>query len=286
MTTSQTVDFLKAIKKESGLLLGRRDLLMLEAAVARRTDCRNRGDRNDLLEQLTSDPSGRGLSHLIAELAPGVTGFFRDREHFDFIARFLRNRAAETTSAPRLWSAGCSTGEEVYSLAMTLHPLLGEIGLKTEILGTDINPIALRRARAACYSMADLAPVSPALAREYFSMAMADGRLVAAEAVRRMVRFREHNLAALPYKMAGPFAVVLCRHTLMYFDDALQSRVIRELRNHLEPDGLLVTGHQEDLLGIEEHFRKIEPGVYRRLSAQELIPQQRPIRFRRNEATA
>jgi chemotaxis protein methyltransferase CheR len=135
MTTSQTVDFLKAIKKESGLLLGRRDLLMLEAAVARRTDCRNRGDRNDLLEQLTSDPSGRGLSHLIAELAPGVTGFFRDREHFDFIARFLRNRAAETTSAPRLWSAGCSTGEEVYSLAMTLHPLLGEIGLKTEILG-------------------------------------------------------------------------------------------------------------------------------------------------------
>lgn len=293
MTTRQAAEFLTLIRNESGIVLGRRDLPLLEAAVARRSLGRDRGDGcGEILAGLTGDPGGLGLAGLIAELAPGVTRFFRDREQFAFVARFLRARALTGQPAPRLWSAGCSTGEEAYTLAMTVHPLLGEIGPGVEILGTDINSVALETARAARYSTADLAPVPPALVRSFFPTAAAgpngaaDDRHAASQSLRRMVTLRKQNLADLPYEVGGPFAAILCRHTMMYFDTALKTRVIREFAHRLESGGVLLTGHQEEWPDAEALLTKVGPGIYKRRSNKETPRRRRPCPAGRNEAVA
>lgn len=188
---------------------------------------------------------------LIAQMTVGETYFFRDSQHFDFISQRLLPELAAMRGAdhhPRLWSAGCATGEEAYSLAMTLDEAGKLAG--AFVLGTDLNPAALSRARAAHYTKWSLRGLDPRLLSKYFRAVKKE--VVLAAHVREAVTFEELNLAGIAYPSAATstFAMdlILCRNVLIYFGPQTIAEVARRFFGALAPGGYLITGPSDPLL--------------------------------------
>jgi chemotaxis protein methyltransferase CheR len=165
------------------------------------------------------------------------------------------------------WSAACSTGEEVWTLACLLNEALP--GRKVHILATDISNKALRFAAAACYPLDRCRDLPPAWLSRWF---VAEGRppqaYRVAEAIRAQVQFQRINLVErLPWPHRFP--VVFCRNVMIYFDRATQERVVRQLTEHLEPGGYLFVGHAESLTGVSHGLEYVQPAVYRNASRRE-----------------
>ena len=149
----------------------------------------------------------------------------------------------------RLWSAACSTGQEPYSLALTLLSLAPDAAtLDVRILATDIDPAVLAQARQGHYGEADLAPVPRDLRHRWFTPAEPGAWSVAAEP-RRLVAFRTLNLSSGTWPMRGRFQAVMCRNVVIYFDDATQAALWERLASLIEPGGYLYIGHSERLMG-------------------------------------
>lgn len=201
---------------------------------------------------------------------PGTTGFFRDAEHFAAVTDALRRRARAMTRPPRVWSVGCATGQEPYSLAMVLLERGGEIGALPRILATDVDEAALGAAEAGLYEERDTASVPAGYRERCFGPADPGGRRRIGAGARRLVEFRRHDVLQQEPPDEGPFAVVLCRHLLMHCDEAQRERIVARLRLALEPEGLLVIGFQDELpaVGIED-FTELGRGLYRLLPAAE-----------------
>lgn len=188
---------------------------------------------------------------LIAQMTVGETYFFRDSQHFDFIgARLLPELMERRGSSyrPRLWSAGCATGEEAYSLAIALE----EYG-KLEgafVLGTDLSQAALSRARAGRYTKWSLRGLDPRLLAKYFRRVNAE--VVLAPNIRDSVSFEELNLAgfAYPSPITSTFSMdlVLCRNVLIYFGPSTIASVAQRFFESLAPGGYLITGPSDPLL--------------------------------------
>jgi chemotaxis protein methyltransferase CheR len=179
--------------------------------------------------RLTAEP--RLLAELIGEVSVGETSFFRHAAQFDV----LRTRVLPALRAPRVWSAGCSSGEEAYSLAI----LLDECGLlgRARICATDVSPQSLSRARRGEYGNWSLRGVAPAQ-RERALLRAGEGWSIAPRF--RAIDFRLHNLldGAPP---GAPFDLILCRNVLLYFGPAALDRAARVLASALVPGGTLVT---------------------------------------------
>ena len=188
---------------------------------------------------------------MLAALTTNVTRFFREPHHFDHLRTRVLPRLAERARAGarvRLWSAGCSTGPEPYSIAMTLLEVLPEaVELDVRILATDIDPNVLAEAREGLYSDQALEPAPTEGRRRWFKPEKGSGQLMwrAAETLQSLIAFRELNLVAQPWPMKGRFDAIFCRNVMIYFDEPTQREVVRNLANRLEPGGQLYIGHSE-----------------------------------------
>lgn len=208
--------------------------------------------------ELVRDPAAGELAEMIDALTTNKTDFFREPAHFELLAR-----VAPATRGPlRIWSAGCSTGEEPYTLAMVLHDALPDLALRdVRVLATDVSARALAHARAGVYSAAAMRPVPAAQRRRHFARA-ADGWEVGAT-LRSPVTFARLNLMA-PWPMRGPFQAILCRNVMIYFDRATQQRLVQRFQELLAPGGHLFVGHSESLTGLDHRLTYVQPAVYRR----------------------
>lgn len=215
--------------------------------------------------------SGEGAeerSHIIAALTTNVTRFFREPHHFDH----LRRKVVEPLAAAirqgrrlRIWSAGCSSGQEPYSIALTLLALMPDArAFDVRILATDINPHVLETARRAVYPAEEVAAVPAELRRSWLEPA-GDGAMRLDEAPRGLVSFRPLNLIG-SWPMKGPFDVVFCRNVVIYFDEATQARLLGRIASLLRPGGYLYLGHSERMVGpAEALFRLDGTTTYRKL---------------------
>ena len=198
------------------------------------------------------------LSHLVDALTTNKTGFFRERPHY----RFLKAHAAQLRrddGGPRLWSAGCASGEEPYSLAILLH----ELGLgDARILATDISATVLQRARQAAYPAQEIEPVPVALRQRWFEHAGDDLVRVRTRG-RQSVSFVRLNLLAR-WPMRRPFHVIFCRNVMIYFDRDTRQRLLLRFHERLAPGGYLFIGMAEGLTGLQHPFHYIEPAVYQK----------------------
>lgn len=202
--------------------------------------------------RLVEGPDGAAEAiEMVSALTTNVTSFFRERHHFDALRDTvlppLLARAREGGRL-RLWSAGCSSGEEPYSIAMTLLGLCPDAArLDIRILATDIDPAILARARAGRYPAETLEPLTTAQRERYFDR-VDDGWQVR-PALTELITFRELNLAA-EWPVKGPFQVIFCRNVAIYFDRDVQERIWSGFADRLEsPDGFLAIGHSERLTG-------------------------------------
>ena len=188
---------------------------------------------------------------MLAALTTNVTRFFREPHHFEHLAAKVLPRLAARARAGgrvRMWSAGCSTGPEAYSIAMTLLEALPEAAdLDVRILATDIDPDVLAAAENGLYSDRALAPAPAEQRRRWFRPEREAGALNwrAVQALQSLIVFRELNLVAQPWPMKGRFDVIFCRNVMIYFDEATQAQLIAALVDRLEPGGQLYIGHSE-----------------------------------------
>lgn len=224
-------------------------------------------------ERLLAAPVGAAeLRRLGRHLTIGETYFFRDAELFraletQALPRLIRERAG-TTRRLRLWSAGCSTGEEAYSLAILLARLLPvQEGWSISIVGSDVNPAAVRVAEAGVYGEWSFRATPDWVRRRYF-VAVGRNEVQVAPWLRERVRFTVHNLAEDPYPAGGPGAVdlVLCRNVLMYFAPGQARRVVQLFGSVLAADGWLVPSPYEaspELFRGLERDRSVDVPMYR-----------------------
>lgn len=236
------------VRQETGIVLppGRQRAIL--AAVARASD----GLDPAAFLRAVGDPGGdRDLAdRLIDEVTVQETAFLRDRGQLDAIdwPRLLQVARAAGSDTIRVWSAGCASGEEAYSLALLATEAFAPAPAPVEILGTDISGAALAAAAAGRYRERAVRALDASLRRRYLHR-QADGRYLAGDRLRSLVRFRRHNLARdqkLPGGEAG-FDLITCRNVLIYFEAPLAERVITALDRSLRPGGVLMLGAADAL---------------------------------------
>ncbi|PZF76566.1 chemotaxis protein [Aestuariivirga litoralis] len=222
----------------------------------------------DYCELVGSDEGSEERTQMIAALTTNVTRFFREPHHFDHLRRkVVEPAAAEIRQGRRLriWSAGCSSGQEPYSIALTLLSVIPDArAYDVRILATDINPIVLEQARKATYPAEEVVSV-PADMRKSWMEPTGIGTLRLDEAPRGLVSFRPLNLIG-SWPMKGPFDAVFCRNVVIYFDEKTQMRLLTRLSSLLRPGGYLYLGHSERMVGPAEALFRLEgTTTYRKL---------------------
>jgi chemotaxis protein methyltransferase CheR len=212
-----------------------------------------------LVSRARSESNGALKRRIVDEITTGETLFFRDSSPFDLlrfkiIPELIDRRARSNVAVPiRIWSAACSTGQEIYSIAMVLRELLGDLnGYNIRLLGTDISDQAVARASEAIFSQVEIARGLTDAAREKSFLPHARGWKIRDE-IRAMVSFRKLNLME-DFSSVGKFDIVFCRNVAIYFTERDRASLFNRIEQRLERDGYLVIGSMESLSAISPQF--------------------------------
>jgi chemotaxis protein methyltransferase CheR len=219
---------------------------------------------------VVNDPTGQEIVLLLDSISTNFTQFFREPQHFDYLQEqvlpALRLRGGRHRRKVRIWSAGCSSGEEPYSIAITLLETLTPLSeWQIQILATDISTKVLAEAQKGIYLWEKVAHLPMPLLKKYFLKG--EGRWashvqVKAE-VKGLVRFQRLNLME-PFAFPEPYDCIFCRNVMIYFDKKTREDLINRLYDCLEPGGVLFIGHSESLTGMRSLFHYIKPAVYKK----------------------
>jgi chemotaxis protein methyltransferase CheR len=213
-----------------------------------------------VLAALHHDPAATLVDKVIEAMATNETSFFRDRSPFDAMRTTILPALIESRQSLRhlrIWSAGCSTGQEPYSVAISIREHFPDLSSWTiEILGTDISTAALDKARSGLFTQLEVnRGLTPPLLARYFDRDGSSWRIV--DAVREMVTFEALNLAA-PWPVVPRVDVVLLRNVLPYLDDSTGQRVLANMTSAMANDGYLFLGAAENALEIDSAFRRLD----------------------------
>lgn len=211
------------------------------------------------IEYLEEDSSGEEFLALVDVLTTNKTSFFRESQHFDFIAN---NVLPEINGRQvKWWSAGCSSGEEPVTCSIVLQEQnINPRAVK--ILGTDISRDVIRKAKRGIYPAKDLKDINSNIVRKYFQKAD-NYQYQIAQNVRDMITYGRLNLKK-SWPLDGPFQVIMCRNVMIYFNRETQEELVHRFRQILEPGGYLFLGHSESIASADRNFVNISPAVYRK----------------------
>lgn len=223
------------------------------------------GSFEQYYRHVVSDDSGEALAEMIDALTTNFTSFLREPRHFDFLRHKILPDLRQRGEVA-VWSAGCATGEEPYTLAFTLLDEFAR-GPRPElrILATDISTRALDSAGRAAYPADRFADFPGGWLPRFFLRGHGrwEGWYRVKPEIRSLVEFRRQNLVE-PAPFGGLFPLILCRNVMIYFDKPTQAAVVERLVACLEPGGHLFIGHSESLTGVDHNLQYVEPSVYRK----------------------
>ena len=265
---TSTVDFQELcaiVHGASGIMIDENKRQLVKARLRQRLQETGAGTLSGYLEMLRSDPTGVETSILLDLISTNVTSFFREQHHFDHLVRVAlpESQAVERQEPMRIWSAACSSGEEPYSIAMSLAEELGaDRARRFLILATDISTRMVSRAREGRYPSTSLASVPQAVRERWFE-SEEDEEFRVAWALRDRVRVNHLNLLE-SWPMKKKFSAIFCRNVLIYFNHATCQRLINRFWDQLYPGGYLYIGHSESLSNLNHEFEYAGPTIYRR----------------------
>jgi len=253
------------IHARAGIALAPAKRDMVYGRLSRRLRALGMDDFGDYLDMLDADPDGVEWEAFTNALTTNLTAFFREPHHFDRLHAQLQSLAAGGGTV-RLWSCAASTGEEPYSMAITACEAYGSMNPPVRILATDIDTNVLATARRGVYPMERIAGLDPDTRRRYFQRGTGpnEGRCRVHPALQALVEFRPLNLLASRYDAGGSFAAIFCRNVMIYFDKPTQRSVLSRLVTHMDPGGLLYTGHSENYLHAADLIQPCGRTLYRR----------------------
>jgi len=266
--------FSRLVYEQCGIRLPAHKQSMLETRLRKRLRALGLGSFEEYADLIFSGSGAEGeLIRLIDVVTTNKTDFFREPAHFDFLTGTALPTLVEQFGAGvdrplKIWSAGCSTGKEPYTLAMVLSEFRqAHTDIRFEILGTDISTDVLDKAVRGIYAEEKAAPIPPALRRKYLLKARdpAAQQVRIVPELRGLVSFRRLNFMDEEYALRDSFDIIFCRNVLIYFDRPTQERLLSRLAGYLESGRFLFLGHSETLLGLSLPLRQMAPSVYRKL---------------------
>ncbi len=266
------------IQKEYGIKLPPSKRLMLESRLNKRLRTLKMDDFHKYVEHVfNGDRREYEIIHMIDLVTTNKTDFFREPDHFDYLVAealptLLQDRGGALEFS--LWSAGCSTGEEPYTLAMVLSEFaIGKPKFDFRILATDISTRVLEKGKAGVYDEDKVAPVPQSLKKKYLlrSKNSSEGTVRIKPLLREKVSFSRLNLMDSSYRELKLFDAIFCRNVIIYFDRSTQERFIARICKHLKPGGFLFVGHSESLFHMTQPLTQVAPTIYRRSSVSAKI---------------
>ena len=266
------VRFAEFITSELGIKMPESKLTMVQSRLLRRVRELQLGSVEQYSEYFFASSSAEEREHFVNAITTNKTDFFREPEHFDFLIRvalpsLCPHAGYRPGSRLNVWSAGCSSGEEPYTLAMLLSEYaLQHPGFDFAILGTDISTRVLNLAREGIYEESQTLPVAPALRRKYFwqDRDKTRGLVRVAPELRRKVTFHRLNFMDEHYGVRDMFDLVFFRNVLIYFDKPTQEAVINKICRNLVPGGYFFAGHSESLAGLDTDLGCVQTAVFRK----------------------
>lgn len=252
------------IYERSGITLGDGKKALLTSRLQSRMRTLGLDGYRSYLEYVLADGNGDELIELLDAVSTNVTSFFREPQHFHFLTRDFNRQTKAGVKRYRVWSAASSSGEEPYTIAMTLLEQMPAPPIDVKILATDISTRVLSACKEAVYEREKLKTVPSELRSRFFEPVEVDGQRMARvkDPLRRMVSFTRLNLSTPPFPMKGPFDVIFCRNVMIYFDPQVKKALLTDMHRLLRPGGFLIIGHAESLSGLGLPFSLVEPAVY------------------------
>lgn len=269
LNEKQFADFSEIITSLLGIKMPPSKKTMLQGRLFRRVRDLKMSSITDYHRWFFSHPGAMEseLQHLINLATTNKTDFFREPAHFDFLSQRAIPEWRENPSRSfSIWCAGCSTGEEPYTLAITLSEAQTSAPFDFQILATDVSTRALRKAREAIYTDAQVAPIPPNLRQKYLlrSKDPSKKHYRISPEIRDRIRFGILNFLADSYRIPFPLNAIFFRNVMIYFDRETQQKIIEKMCSFLLPKGYLFIGHSESLNGLNLPIDGVCPAVYQR----------------------
>jgi chemotaxis protein methyltransferase CheR len=260
----------KLIYEQCGINLhdGKRELV--KARLGKRLRQGNYKSFSDYCRYVVTDEGTDELIAMIDSISTNLTSFFREESHFvrlRFIISTIMEKAGPRGFHQRfnIWSAGCSTGEEPYSLAITIRETIGSQPFDAKIIATDISTKVLHIAESAIYPAEKVKGIDVSMLKKYFQIGSghSEGYYRIKKDIKDMIEFKRFNLMHR-FPSDSHFDVIFCRNVMIYFDKKTQNDLINKFYNSLKTGGCFFVGHSESLTGLKHQFKYVEPSVYQK----------------------
>ncbi|EKK4060587.1 protein-glutamate O-methyltransferase CheR [Cronobacter sakazakii] len=248
------------IYQRAGIVLAEHKRDMVYNRLVRRLRTLGLDDFGRYLSMLEANANSAEWQAFINSLTTNLTAFFREAHHFPVLAEHARKRSGEY----RVWSAAASTGEEPYSIAITLADTLGTASGRWKVYGTDIDTEVLQKAQSGIYRQEELKTLSPQQMQRYFMRGTGphQGLVRVRNELANQIEFASLNLLDKQYNVPGPFDAIFCRNVMIYFDKETQQEILKRFVPLLKPGGLLFAGHSENFSNLSREFSLRGQTVY------------------------
>ncbi|MFK7734312.1 MAG: protein-glutamate O-methyltransferase CheR [Pseudomonadales bacterium] len=264
ITDNQFVALRELAMETTGIELQDNRKLMLYSRLARRLSELNMRSFDDYISQLKS-PSSQERTIFANKVTTNLTYFFREPNHFQYLVDHALPALADSRAEGeplRIWSAGCSTGQEPYSLAITAKSVMQRLAPAPRILCTDINTEALDATRQGCYLSEELRGLTLQRQKQWFTP-VENKRYQAQESLREMLIVKQLNFFD-PWPIRNAVEIIFCRNVMIYFGREAQEELLNRFANLLKTGGYLFLGHSETLQFSDHRFERVAPTVYQR----------------------
>jgi chemotaxis protein methyltransferase CheR len=257
------------IHRHAGIALGEQKRQMVYSRLSRRLRELGLPEFSTYLAMLESRPDGDEWQTFINSLTTNLTSFFREAHHFPVLADFVRQRKQPV----EIWCAAASTGEEPYSLAITLIEALGSQASSARIIATDIDTSVLAKAAAGVFSLEQVSRLGNERMRRFFNKGTGAnaGKVRIRPEVAAMVKFSRLNLLDRSWSVKEPVDAIFCRNVMIYFDKPTQKAILERFAPMLKPGGLLFAGHSENASLVNQAFRPLGHTVYSLASQKQAV---------------
>ena len=255
----------QSIYRNCGIVLGDHKRDMVYSRLARRIRALGLRSFEEYIGLIESNHEEEH-HHFVNAITTNLTAFFREAHHFEFLKKQLipeLKRLHTQDKRIRLWSAGCSTGMEAYSIAMTLYGQFPS-NWDVKILATDLNSDVLDVAKSGIYALEQTTGLDKEKLQQFFRLDSAKDRVRVKDKLKQMITFKRLNLLQ-PWPMAGPFDLIFCRNVVIYFDQKTKNQLIRNFASLLRPHGYVILGHSESMSRAANLFKPLGSTIYRKL---------------------
>lgn len=250
--------------KHTGIVLGRHKANMVYGRIARRLRQLGIGTFREYLTFLNKNFE-KESTDFINLITTNLTSFYRESHHFDYLkSTVIPELKEKTDKRVRIWSSGCSIGQEAYTIAFTLADAAFPASWDIKILATDLDSNVIETGRNGVYPVDHIGTVPDLVIERYFQKSKDTTQVKIKKSILEMVHFKRLNLLE-SWPMSGPFDVIFCRNVVIYFDRDTQKKLFDRYADYLPVGGHLIIGHSESINGLSDRFESVGNTIYRKL---------------------